>query len=344
MNGAGGPVLQPLRAASDALATLRHGLPAEPETARRTILRVIEAIELSLRRLLRDDPDAPLPLRLSALARDELPPEQLITELRQRDRIGIELAASFHELLGIRRRLAAGEEVLPRDAELAVRVAGQLERDAALSERALAFPPPPSSPAAAPEFIEDEYHEPVPSLVRSRHGFPYWLWAVGALGLVLLVLLGVWLTRGRTDPGLDEGIALFRSGEYARAAPYFRRYADTRPGDPTPRLYLARIYRRTGQPDSAAAELRRALDLAPDDAGVYRELGLLFLDLGQPDAAIARFRRAVELDPQHTEGWIMLIQALRAGGQHGAAQRVLAQAPAEVRALLREGEGTRPPP
>ncbi|CAN5903788.1 hypothetical protein BH23GEM7_BH23GEM7_13490 [soil metagenome] len=337
MSVPGGSVLQPLRAASDALRMLRQG-PPDPEAARAATLRVIDAIEASLRRLLRDDPDASIELRLRALAPDELAPEQVVAELRQRDRIGIESAAYFHELLGIRRRLAEGSPGTPRDAETALRAAERLEREVADDAARPVAPPPPVSEAPPPpleETPEAEYPAPEPV----SRGVPPWLWAVAALGLLLVVLLGVWLSLGRRDSSLEEGIALFRSGELARAEPHFQRHAQANPRDATPRLYLARIYRRTGEPDSAAAELRRALDLAPEDAGVYRELGLLFLDLGQNEPAIRPLRRAVELDPDNAEGWIMLIQALRLAGQQGAAQRVLAQAPAEVRALLQSARG-----
>ncbi|HEV2130456.1 MAG TPA: tetratricopeptide repeat protein [Longimicrobiaceae bacterium] len=337
MSAPRGSVLQPLRAASDALLMLRQGAP-DAEAARAAILRVIDAIEASLRRLLRDDPEAPMELRLRALAPDELVPAQVVAELRQRDRIGIESAASFHELLGVRRRLAEGSPATPRDAEATVRMAERLEREVA-DAAALPVAPPPPPLSEPPPPLEAPPDAGYPASEPVSRGVPPWLWAVAVLGLLLVVLLGVWLSLGRRDTSLEEGIALFRSGELARAAPHFRRRAQANPRDATPRLYLARIYRRTGEADSAATELRRALDLAPEDAGVYRELGLLFLDLGQNGAAIRPLRRAVELDPDNAEGWIMLIQALRLAGQHGAAQRVLAQAPAEVRALLQSARG-----
>src|SRR4051794_20084091 len=51
-----------------------------------------------LRPMLRDAPPAWVELRLRALSTDALPPGELLAELRRRDRLPMELAATFHEL------------------------------------------------------------------------------------------------------------------------------------------------------------------------------------------------------------------------------------------------------
>ena len=106
------------------------------------------------------------------------------------------------------------------------------------------------------------------------------------------------------------------------------------PEDPTPRLYLARVARREGRYAAAQQELREALRIAPGDAGLHGELGYLLLDTGQPEAAVERFRAAVLLDSTAVEGWVGLVRALRDSNQQSAAERVLARAPAPVRARL----------
>jgi tetratricopeptide (TPR) repeat protein len=333
--------LAPLRAAHGALAVLR-GKSGDPAEERSAILQVADAVESALRRLLRDDESAPLPLRLRALAPDELAAEALIAELRQRDRISIELAASFHDLLRTRRHIVDGAEATSAAAEAAIGVADRAEREVLASS--FSSPPPTPvipDPASRPVFVDDEeLVHPVPPPGSTSRRASSTLWVV--LGMALLLLLAatvLWWSNGRKNGGegeLAQGIALFRSGEMVGAAPYFRRYAESHPEDPTPHLYLARIHRRAGRFDEARDELRQALALAPDDPAPQRELGFLLLDAGQHEAATQRFRSAVELDPESTEAWIGLIRALRASGRTDAADRVLSQAPAAVRALVQK--------
>jgi tetratricopeptide (TPR) repeat protein len=330
--------LRPLEGVRDALATLRVGA-ADAEAERTALLRVCDAFEASLRRLLRDEPTAPLELRLKALAPDELSAEDLLSALRQRDRISLELAAAFHDLLGVRRRAQSGAAPTRRDAELALQVAERLEHDALPAAAA-----PSATPAdvAAPESSPADEHElATRSLSRTQSGLPL-RWGGVALAVLLLFGIGFWWVTARPSPRLDEAIALFRTGDYQRAAAEFSRYAAARPNDPTPRLYLARIYRRTGQHEQAQAQLRQALEIAPEDAALHRELGFLLLDVGQGDAAVGRFRAAINFDPAASEGWIGLVRALRETGQDAAAERVIARAPDEVRAQLQRA--ARPPP
>lgn len=318
--------LRPLHAVEDARGALRA--PAADPGARGTaILRLAAAVELSLRRLLRDDPTVPLELRLQALAPDELPTDRVVAELRRRDRISLEFAAAFHELGGVRRRVEEGAPPGEADAELALRVADHLEREA--------ITPPPSAFPVDGETIhadEETLVHPVPPAGRGPR--PEVLWGVLALLLLLLVAGGalVWRER-RQEAELERGVALYRAGRSAEAVELFRRQAARDPDDPTPRLFLARIHRRAGRMDEAREELRRGLLAAPDDPALHRELGLLLLDAGRPDAAVARFRAALKLDPHSTEGYLGLVRALRAAGRPDAAERVLASAPAEVRAL-----------
>ncbi|HEX2093048.1 MAG TPA: hypothetical protein VHG28_11625, partial [Longimicrobiaceae bacterium] len=94
-NGEPESALKPLRTASGAVEVLRDR-EADPQARRGALLKVMVALEGSLRRLLRDDARVPIDLRLQALAPDELPTSEVVAELRRRDRISIELAAAFH--------------------------------------------------------------------------------------------------------------------------------------------------------------------------------------------------------------------------------------------------------
>ena len=335
--------LRPLRTIGNVIADLRRGsLAAEEE--RSAILQVASAVEMSLRRVLRDHPDIAIPVRLRALAPDELGPDEVLAELRQHDRISIDLAAAVHDLLELRRRLKEGAPVGPNDGTSAYRVADRLERevsdpmareaaDEAVPASVLPAGPLPEPDPAAAELpdVEEETDEELRPAGQNRR--VYWAAGVGLL-LLLLVPLGIWLANRRDTSEMDQGIALFRTAAYADAAAHFYRYAQENPGDPVPHLYLARIHRRLKRYDLAAPELSAALRLSPEDPAVYTELGFLLTDTQRYDQAVSRFRQALRLDPENQQAWIGLVRALRAAGQHEAAARVLQSAPPDVRAML----------
>lgn len=330
-NEEGETALKPLRKASGAIEALRGG-GMDPQAQRVAVLQVTGAVEASLRRLLRGDPHVPLDLRLRALAPDELPTDEMVAELRRRDRISIELAAAFHELTGRARRIRDGGEPEPGDAELALRLAERLEWEALA-------PPPSPVPApggmAGPLVEEDSRVHPVPP--AASPGRARLAWVAASLALVVLAAFA-WMAWSRSagDRALAEGLALFRAGQVEAAVPHFRRAVEADPEDPRPRLFLARIYRRSGRMNEARQEIRRGLDAAPADPGLNRELGFLLLDVGRPDMAVPTFRHAVTLDDESVAGWVGLVRALRAAGRADAAQRVIdsPSTPAEVRAFL----------
>lgn len=327
--------LRPLLAAADARAALRSG-GTDPASLRGPLLQLYAGVEGSFRRLLRDDPHVPLDVRLRALAPDELGTDDLLAELRRRDRISLELAAAFHELRGARRRVVEGSPPTATDAELALRVADHLELEAVA-------PPPPPVPLPDEPILTDEEMLVHPVPPASPGGGRLRLWGVLALVLVLVVAGGLYWRERRQDALLDRGIALYREGRPAEAVDHLRRYADAEARDPTPHLFLARIHRRAGRSTEARAALRRGLEVAPQEPALHRELGFLLLDAGRPDAAVPRFRHAVQLDPHSAEGWLGLIRALRAAGREDAVPRVLASAPPEVRSLVLGGQGSAAP-
>jgi tetratricopeptide (TPR) repeat protein len=342
MESRGANVLRPLAGVRDAVAALRIG-GGDAEAERSAYLRVSDAVEATLRRLLRDEEDVPLDTRLRALAPDEMALDEVVAVLRQRDRITLETGAGVHDMASVRRRLAAGGAPVPRDVGGLVSLVERIEREASARPAPTRAGP---SPAQPPPPVWGPDREPVArSAVSGRAALvPPWTWAAAAALILVVVALGLWLGRDRRAPELSEGITLFRSGDFERAAAHFERYVARRPDDPTGRLYLARVYRRLGRHEPASQQLREGLESAPRDAALHRELGLLLLDVGRPDAAVGRFRTAVELDPESTEGWLGLVRSLRETGDHEAAERVLARAPAEVRAIVPPAAGARAGP
>lgn len=338
-----------LRAARDAVWALRSGT-GDAQATGAAMVAVADAFEAVLRRRLRDDEAAPLEIRLSALAPDEIDTPAVIAELRARDRISLETAAGVHELLNVRRRIAAGGAPAARDVELATELGERIEREMArlpqpaatpraMDDVTLADPAPrPAGRVGAPAQADDADEGSPPPERRS----PAWVWGAGVAALGLL-LLAMWAVSGSRDRALQEGIVLFRSGAYAEAEPHFRRYAEANPRDVTAQLYLARSYRRMRQFDRAADALRAALAVAPDDAGLQREVGFLLLDTGRPELAVERFRGAVSAEPESADGWLGLVRALRESGRPDAAARVAARAPAEVQTLLGAVPSAAPP-
>lgn len=320
--------LRPLRTVGGAIAALRAGT-VTGEEARSAAVQVASAVEMSLRRVLRDEPQIALPVRLRALSPDELSADEVLAELRQHDRISIALAASVHDLLETRRRLKSGGPLHPADRERALEVADRVEQE-------VLYPRAPTAGATVPAGDETvAMHidaEPTPARRWNRNQLA--AAAAGALLLLLLIPLGLWLSSGNDDAEMEQGIVLFRSGSYADAASHFYRHAQANPDDHVSRLYLARIHRRLERYDLAATSLQEALKLAPEDAAVYTELGFLLADRGRHDEAVGRFREAIRRDPGSEQAWIGLVRVLRAAGREDAAAGVLTSAPPNVRAML----------
>ena len=110
-----GAAARALQSASREVEAMRRG-DVDPEVdPRRPILRVANAVDRSLRRILRDDDSADLSIRLKALAPDEIRIDTVLGELRRHERLPMELAAGVHDLFETRRRLEAGS--MPTDAD-----------------------------------------------------------------------------------------------------------------------------------------------------------------------------------------------------------------------------------
>ena len=286
------------------------------------------AVERTLRNLLRFDPRVPDDERLVARSPTELPHDQLIAALRKRDLISLRLAGQAHELEQANRRAARGD-ARPADADHAYDVVKQLRSEIAALPDDVSPPAAATAAAAMPSPVTDEV---VPGTARKfeirERRIP--VAAVAGGILLLVVVVAVTMLFGESD--LEKGISAVEAQRWSLAEEHLLKAAED-DGNATAQLYLARVYRRQQQYDKAADVLKEATAKHPEDADIARELGNLFMDLGQPQLAIARFRRAQELDPEEKLNWIGLIRAMREARDPGAEQ-VLQQAPAEVRAAL----------
>jgi tetratricopeptide (TPR) repeat protein len=69
------------------------------------------------------------------------------------------------------------------------------------------------------------------------------------------------------------------------------------PRDPSYRLLLGRLCRKSGQLDRALDELTQAQKNSPTDTRLPLELGRVYEDRREPDKALEAFQRAVALNP-----------------------------------------------
>ena len=323
--------LRPLRQRAADVDALRAGAPAAA-----LVVRVARAAEASLRRMLRDDPTAPVELRLRALSDDDLPTPDLLAELRRRNRLPMELAAAFHDLDLAAERIAGGADPTPRDAPLAVHVAEGLEAHVRSGAAALPLEDPVVAEMEEPTLGVDE-EDPVHAVPAPRRRRVPWEALLALVALVVLLVIAIRM-RGDDDDALRRGEAAYRAGRVAEAERAFREHAQENPRDAEPYVYLARIYREAGRLDQAEREIQSGLRVAPDDAGLHTEHGFLLLDAGRAADAVPVFRRAVVADTASARAWGGLVRSLRAAGRPQDAEQVLRRAPAEVRALIRTAD------
>src|SRR5688500_2564209 len=250
-------ILRPLDAAQGAIDTLEsYESPAELSSAMQTTW---EAVNRTLRNLLRADPEAPDELRLAALSSSELPHDRMIAALRQHDLISIQLAGMVHELELGARRIAQGD-TRAADADHARAVVERLRQEIArvADEPVL---------AAAHQAVESGTLEaPARTVPKSRNRRGPLLIA-GAVILGMLVIAYAMFFR---ESGFDRGVAAFQAERWDEAEQLFRSATEDA-DDATSHLYLARLYRQQKKFEPAATVLRDAATRFPDDDDVQRE-------------------------------------------------------------------------
>jgi Flp pilus assembly protein TadD len=328
-------VLRPLEEAKPSIDQLQaYESPVALEEALRATWH---AIDSTLRGLLRADSRVPDDVRLSALSRQELSTDAVVTELRRHDIISLPLAGGIHELSrGLERWNRSN--VRAADADQALHVVTDLRQTILRLSASATDPVPP--PTAAPQHVEQSEpggRDVVDASVPGGEPRPLRrpILVVAAVGVLLVLAVALVLIFGRSSD-IEEGIAAFRDGRAGVAEQHFRAGLQRDRDNVTARLYLARILREQGRLQEAADLLREAAALAPRDAAVRRELGYLFLTLNRPQQAAAQFRQAVELEPEEPLGWVGLVQALRRFDP-SAADLTLSRAPAAAQAMIRSG-------
>ena len=322
--------LRPLRAVSSDIAALRGGT-ASPGA----LVRVARAAESTLRRVLRDDPTAPVELRLRALSADDLSTDELLAELRRRDRLPLELAAGVHELESISARVSEGAEPGARDFETARTVADGLERH-------LLSAPTPSASIMEDPVLAEEAEAPIPSHDDATrvHAVPRDVkrkplaWVAAALGIAAIIGLAAWAANGNRGGDLERADDLVREGKIAEAAQVLRGYADARADDPEARIRLAAILREAGRRQDALREIRAGLISRGNDARLNSELGHLLIDSGRPAEAMRAFRKALDANQEDERAWVGLLRAMREAGMTAQVEQVRQRAPAAVRELV----------
>ncbi|HSJ15217.1 MAG TPA: tetratricopeptide repeat protein [Longimicrobiales bacterium] len=325
-------VLAPLEEARGAIDQLESY--ATPQELAVALEAIGQAVERSLRQLLRRDASVPDATRLHVLDPGVVSLERVIVALRQQQRISLDAAHAVHELEQARQRAAAGE-VRAADADQAAQAVRLLEhelragRGAAAADASLRA----SAHAAVTRGdLEVATHEVPPNEIRSwqRRGL------LLALTLVVLALLTyvVLALLGR-ESALEQGVAAFEAGRMGVAEQQLRAALADDDANATASLYLGRLLRRQQRLPEAGDVLNAARKRHPRDADILRELGhLIARDLGRPAAAAEAYQRAVELEPEEAANWIALVQALRAAGDP-TADLWLRRAPADVQAQLR---------
>lgn len=326
-------VLAPLTDAENAIRKLDdYENTAELASA---VQQTWDAVERTLRQLLRADESAPDWLRLKALSKIELPANELLPALRQREAVSLEMAGMAHDLEQAAIRAERGE-VRASDADVARKAVQQVRTDVAAAAQRLGQPAlrsdrdRPVRAAAHGAVTSGAVKEPVHSVPKPTKQRNWKRILPVPVVAVLVILLAVWAANRETT--LEKGIAAFQADQLAQAEEHFQAATDGRDAT-TARLYLARIYRQQNRLPEAAEVLHVAAADDPNDAEVRRELGKLFLDLERPQQAVEQFRRAQELAPGEPENWIWLVRAMRLAGDPQA-EVVLQQAPAEVRAAM----------
>lgn len=331
-------VLRPLQEARPAIERLdTYESPAALTDALRATWH---ALDRTLRLLLRNDPGAPDPVRLSALS-EELPLDDVITALRRRELLTLSLAGRIHEL-GQAVRRAETDGVRAADADNGIAVVHALEAEVRALARVQRQQPAwdaadRSAHREAERTVSSAWSEGVES-VESRRAWrlpPRVALLVGSAVLVLVIAVVAVVLLGR-DGEMERGMAAFSAGRSAAAEQHFRNVLRRDEDNVSARLYLARILRGQNRSQEAAELLRAAARLAPRDPAVRRELGYLFLSLNRAPNAVEQFRQAVELAPEEPLGWVGLVESMRRAGDP-AAEEWLRRAPAEAQAMVRTG-------
>lgn len=108
---------------------------------------------------------------------------------------------------------------------------------------------------------------------------------------------------------LQQGIALYRQGQYPAAEDVFTRVLLADPGEPHSLHLLGLICHRRGDLEMAESLIARSVQLAPHSRA-HHNLGVVRQQQGRHDAAVSTYRQALALEPDYYEAAANLIFAL----------------------------------
>ena len=99
------------------------------------------------------------------------------------------------------------------------------------------------------------------------------------------------LTASVAFAGWDEGVAAFKSGNYAQAIAEFQQFVEERPDQQAGYQMLGRSLLRGGKAGEAVAAFQKAIEMKADDIGSQVLLGQAFYQSGKPRECISTLSR-----------------------------------------------------
>lgn len=234
--------------------------------------------------------------------------QPLIREARQRQLISFDNANSLAEFQAVYDRVqdttyhpTEGDVAAARDAFQKLDEA--LKRDATLE-----FAPTRTTPSSSAAPIQSQpsgsSSAGVGSAPSARPAPPprrIPLWALGAIGGLVIVVVIVLLTRGRGgNASLAQGVDAYRRGQREVAVNAFNKAVHENPKLALPHIYLARMAREVGNFTLASQELQLALEAEPSNAVALREMGANLLTQGNYELARRFYVRAIQANPKDT--------------------------------------------
>ena len=134
------------------------------------------------------------------------------------------------------------------------------------------------------------------------------------------------LNETNTTPGLEEGLAAFKSGDWAQSLALAEQCLK-HPGDPTAGWMLkARSLVQLGQWDAAHEAFAQVLQVAPADYNAWLESGHLHFEQGAFAQASTAYERALAISNKRFEAHLALARVALVKGQQAIAERLYAQA------------------
>jgi len=145
-------------------------------------------------------------------------------------------------------------------------------------------------------------------------------------GLIAVALLAV---AGSASAQWEDGVAAFKSGDYAKAAQEFQAIIDQQPDWPGAHYMLGQTLLKQKKHQEALAQLRKAYDLNPSDISYQLALGKAYLSVrryGDAAQLLGGIDAASLPKPQQAAMLQMLAVAYDKSGDSGRALQALAGA------------------